>query len=437
MDAALFTGLIFGSMALTLGLGVPIGVALGGLSTLFIVLFWSPQALALIVFKSWGLASSFELLAVPLFIVMASLLERSRIADDLYQTLGTLFRAQPGGLAVGTILIGTIFAAMTGISGAATVSMGLLALPAMLKQGYNTRLALGSIAAGGSLGILIPPSVTMIIYGMVAPVSIGQLFVGGVVPGFVLAGLFIAYITIRARSNPRIAPGTEVTMRLTRAHHMAVLKTLIMPAGLVLVVLGSILTGLASITEAAALGAIGALLATLMRRGWVPRLVHEATLQALKLSMLIFWIVIGAAAFAALYTAMGAGSLIREAVLALGVNRHVILIGMMGLLLLLGMIMETTGIIMITVPVMTPIGLALGFDPIWFGVLFIIAMEIGFLTPPFGFNLFYLKGVVPPTITTGEIYLSVIPFVALMLLGLAACIAFPILITGLPNVIFG
>ncbi len=437
MEAGLFSGLLFGSMALALALGVPIGVALGGLSALFIALFWGPQALGLLVLKSWGLASSFELLAVPLFVFMASMLERSRIAAALFESLGTLFRAQPGGLAIGTILICTIFAAMTGISGAATVAMGLLALPAMLTQGYNTRLALGSIAAGGSLGILIPPSVTMIIYGMVAGVSIGQLFVGGIVPGLVLAGLFIVYIIIRTGTNPDLAPGAARTGHLTLTRAMTALRTLMVPAGLVMAVLGSILAGLASITEAAALGAIGALGASCLQRGWTPRLIQEAALQTLRLSMMIFWIVIGAAAFASLYTGMGAGSLIEAAVMALGINRYVVLIGMLGLLLLLGMIMETTGIIMITVPIMAPIVTALGFDPIWFGVLFIIAMEIGFLTPPFGFNLFYLKGVVPPRITTGAIYRSVIPFVLLMMLCLSLCIAFPMLILGLPTLVFG
>ncbi|MCY4259462.1 MAG: TRAP transporter large permease subunit [Rhodobacteraceae bacterium] len=436
MDAGLLTILIFGSLALTLALGVPIAMALGGLSAAFIAVFWGPNALSILVLKAWSLASSYELLAVPLFIFMASLLDRSRIADDLYQTLGMLLRKRPGGLAVGTILICTIFAAMTGISGAATVSMGLLALPAMLRQGYNPHLALGTIAAGGSLGILIPPSITMIIYGMVAQVSIGKLFVGGVAPGLLLAGLFIAYIVIRTGRNPGLAPGAPPA-DCVRRDFRRVLRTLILPAGLVFIVLGSILTGLASITEAAALGTVGALLATLARRGRAGRPVHEATLQTLKLSMMIFWIVIGAAAFAALYTGLGAGTLIRDAVLAFGLNPYVVLSGMMGLLLLLGMVMETTGIIMIAVPVLAPISQALGFDPVWFGVLFIIVMEIGFLTPPFGFNLFYLRGVAPPAVTTGDIYRSTAPFVLLMLLGLVICIVFPMMITGLPMLAFG
>lgn len=437
MSAIEFSIIFFGCMFVFLGIGVPIAIALGGLSVALVIIFWGPNALSMLVLKSYGLGSAFELLAVPLFVFMANMLERSKIADDLYQTMSKFAGGRPGGLAIGTVLICMIFAAMAGISGAATVSMGILALPAMMSRGYNTKLALGSIVAGGSLGILIPPSVTMILYGVIAQVSVGRMYAGGVGPGLLLVVLFIIYIFIRARLNPEIAPGLPEEEHATWPEKFASLKGLIFPIGLVIAVLGSILTGFASVSEAAAVGAIGSILATLMKRGLKWNLFHEVAVNTLMVSSLIFWIVIGAAAFATLYTAMGAANLIQGMVLGLEVNRYVILAAMMAILLVMGMVIETTGIIMIAVPVMTPIVMSLGFDPIWFGVLFIMMMEIGFLTPPFGYNLFYLKGVAPKSVKLTDIYTSIIPFVLLMLLGLTLCIIFPGIITWLPDTIFG
>ena len=437
MGAIEFSAIFFGSMFLFLGIGVPIAVALGGLSVALVWIFWGPNALNMLVLKSYGMASAFELLAVPLFVFMANMLERSKIADDLYQTMSKFAGSRPGGLAAGTVLICMIFAAMAGISGAATVSMGILALPAMLSRGYNTKLALGSIAAGGSLGILIPPSVTMIIYGVIAQVSVGRLYAGGVGPGLLLVALFLIYIIIRARLNPGIAPGLPEEELASWPEKLRSLTGLIFPIGLVFAVLGSILTGAASVSEAAAVGAIGSMLTAMFKRGLNFRMFHEAAVNTLMVSSLIFWIVIGAAAFATLYTAMGAASLIQGMVLGLEVDPYLVLAAMMAILLVMGMVIETTGIIMIAVPVMTPIIVKLGFDPIWFGVLFIIMMEIGFLTPPFGYNLFYLKGVAPKSVKLTEIYTSIIPFVLLMILGLALCIAFPGIITWLPDAVFG
>lgn len=437
MDPVVFSLIFFGAMFFFLGIGVPIAIALGGLSSAMVFFFWSPNALSMLVLKSYGLTSSFELLAVPLFVFMANMLERSRIADDLYETMSKFAGARPGGLAAGTVLICMIFAAMAGISGAATVSMGILALPAMMDRGYNTKLALGCIAAGGSLGILIPPSVTMILYGIIADVSVGKMYAGGVMPGLLLVVLFIIYILVRARLQPDIAPPLPPEDLSTWPEKLRSLPSLIFPISLVVAVLGSILTGWASVSEAAAIGAAGSIVATLLKRGFQSKMFHETAINTLMVSALIFWIVIGAASFATLYTAMGAASLIKGLILDWEVNRYVILALMMVILIIMGMVIDTTGIIMIAVPVMTPIVAELGFDPIWFGVLFIINMEIGFLTPPFGYNLFYLKGVAPKSIRLTEIYTSIIPFVILMILGLIICIVFPQIILWLPSVVFG
>jgi tripartite ATP-independent transporter DctM subunit len=436
MSATGITVLFFGSMLICLGIGVPIAIALGGLAAILVFLFWGPNALSMLVLKAFGATSSFEFLSIPLFIFMAAMLERSGIADDLYATMYKFFGKRRGGLAVGTVIICTIFAAMSGVSAAATVSMGLLALPAMLSRGYSKELALGTIAAGGSLGILIPPSVTMIVYGLVAGVSVGKLYAGGVLPGLLLSALFIAYILVRSHFNPALAPIAPLEQEFTWRDKLVSLKGLIFPTLLIFSVLGAILTGISSVSEAAAVGALGSIIATLLKQGFNRRVFQEAADTTLLVTCLIFWIIVGAGAFSTLYTAMGVSGLIQDSVLSLGANLYVILLMMQAVLLILGMVMDTVGIIMITVPVFVPIIAALGFDPIWFGVLFIINMEIGFLTPPFGYNLFYLKGVAPPSVTMGDLYRSIIPFVGLMLLGLGICMAVPDIILRLPSLLF-
>jgi tripartite ATP-independent transporter DctM subunit len=436
MSAVEITIFFFGAMLACLAMGVPISIALGGISAILVYFFWGPNALSMMVLKSFNTTSSFEYVAIPLFIYMANMLERSGIAEDLYLTMNRLVGQRPGGLAAGTIMICTIFAAMAGISGAATVAMGIIALPAMLSRGYSKQLALGSIAAGGSLGILIPPSVTMIIYGLISNTSVGRLYAAGLLPGLLLAALFTAYVLIRGYMQPHLAPPAIDDGKFTLAEKIRSLKGLIFPFLLVGAVLGAILSGLTSISEAAAVGALGSIVACLMKRGLRLDLFQDAAVTTLLLSCLIFWIIIGAGAFSTLYTAMGASSLIRDAVLGLEVNRYVVLLFMMLILILLGMMIDTVGVIMITVPVFLPIVRALGFDPVWFGILFIINMEIGFLTPPFGYNLFYLKGVAPPGVVMGDIYRSIVPFVALMLLGLGLCIAFPGIVLVLPNWLF-
>ncbi|MGE0854132.1 MAG: TRAP transporter large permease subunit [Hyphomicrobiaceae bacterium] len=430
------TILFFGSMLVCLALGVPISIALGGLAAFLVFFFWGPNALSMMVLKAFGTTSSFEFLSIPLFIFMAAMLEKSGIADDLYSTMYKFFGRLRGGLALGTVVICTIFAAMAGVSAAATVSMGLIALPAMLARGYSKRLALGCIAAGGSLGILIPPSVTMIVYGLVAGVSVGKLYAGGVLPGLLLSALFMIYILLRSYFDPSVAPIPTREERFTLKEKLISLKGLIFPLLLIAGVLGSILTGVASVSEAAAVGALGSMVATLIKGGMNRRIFEDAAETTLLISCLIFWIIIGASAFSTLYTAMGVSGMIKDSVLNLGANRYVVLVMMQIALLFLGMVMDTIGIIMITVPVFVPIVLALGFDPVWFGVLFIINMEIGFLTPPFGYNLFYLKGVAPASVTMGDLYRAVIPFVALMILGLGLCIVFPEIILLLPNLLF-
>ena len=434
-DPVLTTSLLFGFMLLFLMLGVPIAIALGGISIGMIYFFWSPMALNMVPIRAFSTASSFEYVAIPLFIFMAAMLQRASIAEDLYNTMQKFFGGLRGGLAVGTIVICTLFAAMAGISGAATISMGMIAIPAMLARGYGKDIALGSISAGCSLGILIPPSVTMIVYGIVANTSIGKLYAGGLLPGLLISALFIAYLIIRGWLQPEISGGREMT-RYSLREKLVSLKGLVLPVLLIVGVMGSILTGIASVSEASAIGAAGSILAAavLGRLDW--SVLRQACEETLQLSCMIFWIIIGATALSTFYTAMGASRLIEGLVLDLEVNRWLILVGMLSILFIMGMMLDTVGIIMITAPIFVPIITALGFDPVWFGILFIIMMEIGFLTPPFGYNLFYLRGVAPPEVRMTDIYRSVVPFIALMLVAVAICMVFPQIILVLPNAMF-
>lgn len=434
-DPVLTTTLLFAGMGLFLALGVPIAIALGGLSIGMIYLFWSPMALNMVPIKAFSTASSFEYLAIPLFIFMAAMLQRARVADDLYDTMQKFFGGLRGGLAVGTIVICTLFAAMAGISGAATISMGMIAIPSMLSRGYGKDITLGAIAAGGSLGILIPPSVTMIVYGIVANTSIGKLYAGGLMPGLVIAALFCAYLILRGWLQPEISGGQDM-QRYSWREKVASLRGLVLPLSLIVAVMGSILSGIASVSEASAVGAGGAILCAVILRRCTWTMLREAAEDTLHLSCMIFWIIIGATAMSTFYTAMGASRLIEGLVLGLEINRWVVLIAMLSILFVMGMLLDTVGIIMITVPIFVPIVVALGFDPVWFGILFIVMMEIGFLTPPFGYNLFYLRGVAPPSIRMTDIYRSVIPFILLMLAAVGLCMAAPGIVLWLPEQLF-
>lgn len=434
-DPVLVTALLFGGMLFFLAIGVPIAIGLAGISIIMLAGFWSPMALSMVPMRAFAITSSFEYLAIPLFVFMASMLQQSKVADDMYNAMERIFGSMRGGLAIGTVIICTLFAAMAGISGAATVSMGMLAVPAMLARGYGKDMALGTIAAGGSLGILIPPSVTMIVYGLVSGTSVGKLYAGGLMPGLLLAVIFCAYLLIRGRFQPEISGGSSLR-HYSLTEKVAGLKGIVLPILIAVAVLGSMLTGIASVSESAAVGALGSLIAAAIRGrlGW--REITEACHDTLKLSCMIFWIIIGASALSTFYTGMGAGRMIESFVLGLEVNRWVILVGMQLILLLMGMVLDTVGIIMITVPIFVPIIIKLGFDPVWFGILFIINMEIGFLSPPFGYNLFYLRGVTPPSVTMPDIYRSVLPFNALMIFAGGILMAFPQVILYLPERLF-
>ena len=433
MSIEWITFLLFGALILFLALGLPLAFVLGGVGVVGSYLLWGDRGLYLITTQAYASMGKFTLLAIPLFIFMSMILERAGVADDLYTLMHRWMGPVPGGLAIGTVIICTIFAAMAGISGAATVSMGIIALPAMLRRGYDKTIAMGSISGGGALGILIPPSVPMILYATLTGVSIGGLFAGGILPGLLLATLFILYIGIRCHFQPALGPPLPVEERVSWREKLISLKAVLLPIMIIIMVLGSIYAGVCTATEASALGCVGAIISAVVYRKLNWTLIKESCFRTAALTALIIWILIGAYGFTAVYTGTGAHVLMEHIMMSIPGGRWAILFTMQIIFFILGCILDPVGIIMICTPVFVPVITTLGFDPLWFGVLFVMNMEMGYLTPPFGFNLFYMKAIVPPGITMGDIYRSIAPFVILQGIGLVIVVIFPEIALWLPK----
>jgi tripartite ATP-independent transporter DctM subunit len=430
------TLLFFAALLFFLVLGLPLSFVLGGVSMVFIYFTWGPAGLYMVAANTWGAMNKFTLVAIPLFVLMAMILERSGVANDLYEMMYVWFGGLRGGLAIGTIVLCAIFAAMCGISGAAVVSMGTIALPSMLKRNYSKSLALGCINSGGGWGILIPPSIIMILYSLISGESVGRLFAGGIVPGLMLMVLVSVYIAIRCYLRPADGPALPVAERGDAARKLRSLKAVLLPAIIVVMVLGSIIGGITTPTEAAAMGVLGSMLSGLVYRTLTWNVMREACLRTFKLTGMIMWILIGAYSFTAAYQGMGGPHLVASLMSYIPGGAWGTIIFIQILIFLLAMVLDPLGIMMLTIPVFLPIITALGFDPLWFGILFIINMEIGYMTPPFGFNLFYLKGIVPKSITMGDIYGSVFPFVVVETIGLILVMIFPQIALWLPSLFF-
>ena len=422
----MFAGLV--GLMLT---GLPLAFVLGGLAILFTVLLWDPAALTITVLQIFDTMRSDSLMSIPLYVMMASVLQRSGIIESLYKAMELWFNRLPGGLAIGTVIICTIMAAMTGIVGAAVAAMGILALPSMLKRGYDQRLALGTICAGGTLGILIPPSVVTIVYAVTAQVSIGQMFIGGIIPGLLLAGLYVAYIVIRSLIDPSIAPRDPSPVAW--GARIRSLRALILPFLIIIGVLGSIYAGIATPTEAAAVGVAGAIVSAAVERRLSLSMLSGAGIDTIKVTAMILWITMVAKAFVAIFTGTGGADFLLEFIRDLDANRWLVLAAMMGVLVFLGLFLDEIGIILLCVPVFLPVIQLLDFDPLWFGILFMVSAQTAYISPPFGYTLFYLKGTLPPEIGMGTVYRGIIPFVLLQLVGLGLCAAFPELVLWLPK----
>ena len=436
MSIELLSLLFFGALLLFLLLGLPLSFVLGGVSMIFLYFTWGPESFYMVAAQTWGAMNKFTLVAIPLFIFMAMILERSGVAKDLYEMMYLWFGPVAGGLAIGTVVICAIFSAMCGISGAAVVSMGTIALPSMLERNYDKELALGCINSGGGWGILIPPSVIMILYALISGESVGALFAGGVFPGLMLLILVSCYIAVRCYFQPHLGPALPKAERGNWQRKLAAMKAVILPIIIVGMVLGSIIGGITTPTEAAATGVLGAILSALVYRQFSWRLMKEAAIRTLRLTGMIMWILFGAYCFSAAYHGMGAHQLIENLMQHIPGGPWGSIIFIQFVIFLLAMVLDPAGIMMICVPVFLPIVKAHGFDPLWFGILFVINMEIGYMTPPFGFNLFYLKGIVPPGITMGDIYRSVIPYTIVESAGLALVMIFPQIAVWLPHKLF-
>ncbi|WP_428774537.1 TRAP transporter large permease [Vibrio sp.] len=396
-----------------------------GFVAIFFTMFWfGPDALPLIASRTFSFASGYVFLAVPMFVLMAAMLDRSGIARDLFDAMKSVGRKVRGGVAVQTLLVAVLLASMSGVIGGETVLLGILALPQMLRLGYDRKLAIGTTCAGGALGTMLPPSIVLIIYGMTASVSIGDLFKASFVPAFILAACYIGYVLLRCKLNPTLAP--IPTDEELEQPHVNYFKALFFPLLSVAVVLGSIYTGVASVTEASALGVVGIMLSALIRRELNAKMLRDSAISTMRTCGMIMWIGIGASALVGIYNLMGGIDFVEEVILAMsGGSPLGTLLIMMVILLVLGMFLDWVGVALLTMPIFVPIITNLGFDPIWFGVVFCLNMQVSFLSPPFGPAAFYLKSVAPKDISLGEIFHSLLPFIGLQILVLAMVIAFP------------
>ena len=414
-------------------LGVPIAFSLSLTGVLFSYFIWGARGFNLITSAAWGTMNNFTLIAIPLFVFMAVVLEKAGVVSDLYDTFYKWSGPVRGGLAVATILVGAIIGAVSGVVAAGVVGLGLIALPEMLKYKYQTRISLGSVMAGGTLGQLIPPSLNMVVYGAVTGTSVGKLFAGGIVAGLLLAGLFSAYILIRAYLNPELCPALPLESRATWKEKFVSLKNVFLPSILILFVLGSILSGAATPTEGAAVGAFGAILYSIVTGRLKWDLLKQASYDTVRVTTMVGWVIIGASFFSGVFSGIGGNKLIMNIAMSLPGGKWAVLAMAILFILFLGMFLETVAMIMLAAPIVSPILVTLGFDPLWWGLVFMTLLQVAFISPPFGFALFYLKGVTPKNIPIEEIYWSSMPFMGLQLLGVILIIAFPKLVLWLPG----
>jgi tripartite ATP-independent transporter DctM subunit len=424
---------MFAVLFLLLLAGFPVAFTLGAIAFAFGSIFLGLDFFNLLPLRIWGIMTNFTLLAVPLFVFMGVLLEKSGIAEELLDTMGRLFGKLRGGLAISVVVVGALLAATTGVVGASVVTMAVIALPCMLKRGYAPSLASGTIAASGTLGQIIPPSIILILLGDVIGVPVGELFVAAAVPGFLLISGYILYILWVAWQKPELAPAMSDDEEFDSHLALAVLKSLVPPLFLIIAVLGSIFFGFASPTESAAVGALGAMvLAAIHRRLNLDNL-RDAMQRTTRLTSMVFIIFIGATAFGLVFVGMGGDRLILDIFSSLPGGKWTFLILSMLLIFLLGFFLDFIEICFIVVPVIAPVAIHMGLDPLWFALLIALNLQTSFLTPPFGFSLFYLKASAPPTLKLQSIYRGIVPFVVVQIVVLGLMIAFPQISLWLPG----
>ncbi len=436
MSIEWITILMFGSMLLLLLMGLPVAFSCGTVGIIFTALLQGPSAVNIVPTRIFGLMVNYLLDAIPLFIFMACILERGGLIGEIYEMVHQWLGWLKGGVAIASVAACTMMAAMVGVIGASEVTMGVVAFPEMLRRRYDKYMAAGSILAGGTLGILIPPSAMLIVYGMVDNSSIGQLYAGAFLPGFLLAALYIIYIYIRCWINPTMGPPIPKEERLSFSGKLKVSMPIIPVAILIFLVLGTIVIGIAAPTEAAGVGCAGAFVILAFQRKLKWKGVVEACENTLKSSAMVLWTMFGANVFVALYVMVGGGQFVTDLLVGSGLGRWGIMWIMQFILIFLGCFIDWVGIVMLCVPIFGIIVRKLGFDPIWFGVLFTVNLQMSFLSPPFGYALFYLKGVAPPEISTTDVWRGAMPFLVLQFVGLVLCMVFPEIILVVPKMFY-
>jgi len=420
-------------------IGYPVAFTIGALALLFGWLGFGLNFFNLLPLRIWGVMTNFTLVAVPLFVFMGVTLERSGLAEELLDTMALLFGRLRGGLSISVTVVGALLAASTGIVGATTVTMGLLALPTMLRRNYSPEMATGTIAASGTLGQIIPPSIVLVVLADIMNISVGDLFMGAVFPGLVLVGLYLTYILVIGFLRPDWAPAipAEELASISRMElFQRVMRSLVPPLTLMLAVLGSIFAGIASPTEAAAVGASAALVLVMWNGKFNMAMLNGVMRTTVRLTSMVFIILVGAQAFGLTFRGLGGDDLIREFLATLPFGATGVLVIVMITLFLAGFFLDFIEITFIHVPVLTPLMVYYGFNPVWFAVLIAVNLQTSFLTPPFGYALFYLKSVCPPGVTTAHIYKGIIPFVTLQMIGLIIVVNFPQLVLWLPCYVF-
>jgi tripartite ATP-independent transporter DctM subunit len=446
MSVEFMTVAMFVTLILAITLGHELAFTLAAVATLFGLIdngFNIPSLFFMFANNAWGLFNNYTLVAIPLFIFMAQLLDQSKVAEALFEALYIVLGSVRGGLGLAVVVVCTVFAATTGIIGASVVAMGLLAAPALVGKGYQKELTSGIICASGTLGILIPPSIMMVVYGGLTGLketSVGNLFAGAILPGLILSGLYFAYISVRCIINPKLGPPIskeEASKWSAKQKWLMTLKSLVPPLGLILMVMGTILAGIATPTEAAGLGALGAFILALFNRAVSWKMIVKASRATMKTTAMVMTLFIGGMFFSTVFLSMGGGDVVADLFIGSGLNRWLSLAIMMGIVFLMGMFIDWAAILLVTVPIFMPIAMELGFDPLWFAILMCVNLQTSFLTPPFGYALFYFAGVAPPGYTMMHVYRGIIPFVILQLIGLIVIGSFPGLATYLPDLFFG
>ncbi len=422
------TGVVMFLVALLLLLaGFPVAFTFGGVALIFGVLAEGWDLFAFMPFRIYSIMQNTVLMAVPLFIFMGVVLQKTRLAEQLLESMGRLFGRMRGGLAVSTILVGALLAASTGVVGASVVAMGVISLPVMLRHGYGRPLACGSICGAGTLGQIIPPSIILIILGDVLGLPVGELFQAALVPGLALVGLYVAYVLLYALRRPEAAPPIHLADDASpiALHYLRALRAIIPPLALIVVVLGSIFSGIATPTESSALGGVGAVLLALLYRRFSWRMLFDSALETVKVTAMVFAILLGATAFSMAFSYTGGDGVVEAFLLQLPGEQWGFLIFSMVVILLLGFFIDFVEISFIVVPILAPIAEALGIGMLWFAILIAMNLQTSFLTPPFGFSLFYLKGVAPPEVRTVDIYRGVVPFILMQLTIIVSLLVFP------------